>query len=115
MSLEKDFLDLAPHTVTIAPLSTVSLYGVPTFGTGSSYAALVVDKSKMVVGTDGREVVATQVAYVLSSSATVNESDQITMPDGSTPRIVKVDTYSDDQGQHNVVVWCGKTASDIRG
>ena len=109
MSLEKSFLDLAPHTVTIAALSTVDLYGVPTHGSGTTYSALVVDQTKRVIGTDGQERIATQVAYVLSSSAEVNEADKITMPDGSTPKIVKVDTYSDDQGQHNVVVWCGKS------
>lgn len=107
MALEKDFLTLAPQTVTLEPLSTHDVYGAPSFGTSVSYSALVMQESKLVRGSDGREVVSGTQVYIPSSSATASEQDRLTLPDGSQPELIRVSVYSDDDGQHNVVLYCG--------
>lgn len=105
--LEQDFLDLCPHTVTLEPLSGHDVYSAPSYGTGVSYQALVVYASKLVAGADDREVTATTQVYIPSSSASVAEQDRLTLPDGTQPRIIRVDKYADEDGQHNMVIWCG--------
>ena len=107
MALEADFLDLCPHTVTLEPLSTHDVYGAPSFGTSVSHTALIMQESKLVRAADGREVVSGTQVYIPSSSASVAEQDRLTLPDGSQPEIIRVSTFSDDDGQHNVVVYCG--------
>lgn len=107
MALERDFLTLAPQTVTLEPLSTHDLYGAPSFGTSVSYSALVMQESKLVRAADGREVVSGTQVYIPSSSAAVGEQDRLTLPDGTQPEIIRVSVYSDDDGQHNITVFCG--------
>lgn len=107
MALEAEFLSLCPHTVTLAPLSTHDVYGAPSFGTAVSYTALVMQESKLVRAADGREVVSGTQVYIPSSSASVAEQDRLTLPDGTQPEILRVSVYSDDDGQHNVTVYCG--------
>ncbi len=107
MSLERDFLKLAPQTVTIAPLSTTTLYGAPSYGTAVSYSASVQRRAQLVAGPDGREVTSRTQVFVMSSSASVSEQDRLTLGDGTTPRIIAVETWADDQGQHSVTVHCG--------
>ena len=108
MALEKDFLDLCPHTVTLEALSTHDVYGAPSYSTGVSYTAHVVYMSKLVTAPDNREVTSHVQVYIPSSSASISEQDRLTLPDGTQPPIVKVDVYADDDGQHNVVIWCGQ-------
>jgi hypothetical protein len=85
----------------------MDVYGTATYGTSVSYAALVVYTSKLVAGPDDREVTSVTQVYIPSSSASVAEHDRLTLPDGTQPRVIKVDRYADDNGQHNTVIWCG--------
>jgi hypothetical protein len=105
--LEQDFLDLCPHTVTLEPLSTMDVYAKPVYGTGVSYQALVVYMNKLVAGGDNMEVTSRTQVYIPSSSATASEQSRITLDDGTQPRIIRVDRYSDDDGQHNLTIFCG--------
>ena len=114
MTVRSDYLDMCPHTVTLEPLSTVDIYGGQSYGTSASYNALVVYQSKLIPGADNVEVVSGTQVYIPSSSCSAAESDRITLPDGTQPRIVRVDRFSDESGAHNVVIYCGR-GGVIRG
>jgi len=107
MTVLRDYSDMAPHTVTLEPLSTMGLYAEPTYGTSASYSALVTYQTKLVVTPGGKEVASQTTVYIPSSSASAAESDRITLPDGTQPRILKVDRWADGDGQHSVTVYCG--------
>ena len=107
MTVLADFGDLAPHTITLEPLSTIGLYGEPTYGTAASYSALVIYEQRLIAGPDNREVSSNTTVYIPSSSASAAESHRLTLPDGSTPRIIRVDRWADGKGQHSITLYCG--------
>jgi len=104
MALEAGFLSLTNQAVAIAPLSTASPYGAPSFGAAVSFPAYVEPGARVVVSTLGVEEVTTAMVYVLSSSASVGAQDKLTLPDGRVPKILRVDVLNDDEGQHHVEV-----------
>lgn len=106
MTIDSEFLDLMPHTVSIAHLSSRDAYGVPTYGTATSYRARVVKKAEMVRDTSGADVVSTTQVWLYGTSSVTPES-QITLPDATTPKILMVETYADEDGYHHDKVFCG--------
>ena len=106
MAIDSEFLDLMPHTVTIANLSSRDAYGVPTYGTATSYRARVVRKAQIVKDVTGAEVVSSTQVWLFGTSGVTPES-RITLPDSSTPKILMVESYPDEEGDHHDKVFCG--------
>lgn len=104
--MEKDFLALMPHTVTIQPLTGRDEYSRPTYGPGIQYRARVVGKQKLVRAADGSERVSATTIYVVGVSG-ISPEDRITLPDGSQPPILAVSRMPDERGDHHEVVYCG--------
>lgn len=106
MALEADFLAMSTQTITVVPLSTLNAYGAPTFSTASSttYRAYIEPGSFITKNLQGVEEVASATVYVLSSSASIGTQAQLTLPDGRIPKIIRVDTLNDDEGQHHLEV-----------
>ena len=105
MALERDFLSMAEGTVTWAPLSTVSSYASPVYSTETrNWPAHVEPGQRIVVGPEGKEEVAQAVVFVLSSSAAIETADRLTLPDGTQPRLLRVDVLNDEEGQHHLEV-----------
>jgi len=104
MALEADFLSMAETTVSFVALSTtVNLYGAPSFSTASStYSAHVEIGDHVVVTATNTEQVATSVVYVMSSSANVGVQDKMTLANGETPVLLRVDVLTDNEGQHHL-------------
>lgn len=105
---------LFDQTVTVKTVTTgVSFYGDPSVSTSAStYAARVEGKQHLVKGPDGRDVLARTVVYVGTTStggtpSGIGVNDLITLPDGSTPPILAVDTMRDGNSVHHAVVHCG--------
>lgn len=109
MALESDFLAMSTQTVTFEPLSTVNAYGAPSFSTSSSttYRAYIEPGSFIVKNLQGVEEVASAMVYVLSSSATCTVQGRLTLPDGRVPKMIRVDTLNDDEGQHHQEIAVG--------
>jgi len=84
-------------SVTIAPYASVNDYGEPTYGTGVAYAALVIQKTKMVRDQQGNQKLSTVQVY-LDGSVTVTVKDKITLPDSTIPLILAVETFPGLQG-----------------
>ena len=99
---------LMPHTITHKSLTAFSTDGYATevWSTGVSYAARVVGKQTLVKTFEGTEELATTVVYVKTSS-TFGASDQITLPDGSTPPLLAAETYPDETGVHHAKLMFG--------
>lgn len=101
-----DFLDLMPDTVTVEPFAGRDGYGAPSYGAPVQYRARVVYRPNLVHAPDGKEVVARGTVWLATSDA-VSTEDRLTLPDGSTPRVVAVERYTDASGVHHVKVAFG--------
>jgi len=108
MSWSTELEALMPHTITVGALSAFSTdgYGTPTFSAASSYTARVVGKQQLVDTFRGTEELTKTIVYVKSSS-TFGPSDQITLPDGSTPELLAVESYPDEDGAHHMKLMFG--------
>ena len=99
------FLTVMTQTLTVNRLSGVSTdgYGRPAYSTAAlSRYCRVTEKQHLVRSFEGEQEVATTVAWVRSTS-TFSPSDKITLPDGTTPRLLAVEEYRDQAGaMHHV-------------
>jgi hypothetical protein len=100
-----DWLDLMPHTVTYAAKSGEDAYGKPTHGTGTDYTARVTYTHKRVATPDGMEVVASVQVWLNGTLSSISVDDKITLPDGTTPKIVSWDTATDEDGSHHTKLY----------
>lgn len=98
-----DWADMFAATVTIASYSARGTYGLRTFGTAVSFKARVIEKNQRVLAPDGTERVARGTVWV-QGIPTVTVEDQITLPDGTTPTILSIERFPDEDGAHHVKV-----------
>jgi len=99
-----EWADMMPNTITVQAKSGVDAYNKPTYATGTSYSARVVYKNKITVDAIGREVTARGVIYVAATGA-ISPEDKITLPDSSTPQIISVERFPDENGAHHNQVY----------
>lgn len=99
---------LMPHTITVAGLASFSTDGYATevYGSASTYTARVAGKQTLVKSFRGIDELAKTVAWVKTTS-TFAPSDQFTLPDGSTPELLAVEAYPDEDGHHHVKLMFG--------
>lgn len=104
MALDPAFLACSTQQIAVVPLSTHNAYGAPSHSSSGSttYTAYVEPGTRVVKNAQGVEEVATATVYVLSTSATIGAQDKVTLPDGRIPKVVRVDTLNDDEGQHHL-------------
>lgn len=104
-----EFRDFMAQVVEIEPQTGRDGYNKPTFGPAVKYQARVSGKQRMVKAADGRDVVASQTIY-LGDSIDVSVNDQITLPDGYSPRqpnILSVSRIPDENGLHHTTIYVG--------
>ncbi len=113
MALELPYTAFSNTTVTVYNLSTRDAYGAPTWATGVSYDARVVESQHMVTDPSGQEVVATHRIWILStktthSNITVESSVNISGDSTATRRkIVNIERPPDRSGLHHTVLELG--------
>jgi hypothetical protein len=84
-------------TVTHAAYTGQDAWGAPTYATGVSRKAVVIHKNRKVISRQGTEVVSgTQVVFI--GQVAVNDLDQITLPDSTTPPIISHQDALDSSG-----------------
>lgn len=106
MAIDPALQALCPNTVTIAPWSSADSYGKPTYGTAVTHTCLLVKMPRMVRTVTGQERVSTAQVYLTSAPGT-SVKDRVTLPDGTTPVIMHVDTYpSDTVTSYFEVLYC---------
>ena len=102
VSFSTAFLSMMTSTLKISTRSGHDNYGKATFAaTTTNFRARIVEKPGYVRGPEMEEVAYRHVAWVRSTGATsITASDRVTLPDGSTPPVVAVEVYPDDDGRH---------------
>lgn len=112
MSFEStDFREMMPHTITVKTLASKNSDGSPVYSTSAStYRARVVQTSKQVRDMRGNVVMAAQLAYIASTAA-LSANSRFQLPAGTggstTPPVLRVDNFPDDDGVHHHRVWFG--------
>lgn len=101
-----DFADLMPDTVTHAEHAGNDRWGSPSYGSPVSFSARVVYRPESVRAADGAEVVARGHVWLLGSPA-VDPKDEITLPDATTPPILAVERFPDENGAHHTKIFFG--------
>jgi len=100
-----EFTDCAAASITIAPFASRDKYSAPTYGTAVSYPARVIYKRTLIRRSDGSEKLAKGMIWC--GAADVQEVDQITLPDGTTPPILSADEFHDETGFSHTKIMFG--------
>ena len=109
MSIDTALSDLMNSTVVVSGLSSVSTdgYGVPVYGSGSTYSARVSHKQELVKNLEGIEEMARAVAWVAATS-TFSPYGRITVDGSTLGPVLAVEALDDEAGVlHHVKVWFG--------
>lgn len=92
------FDDWMVDTIQIRKASTRSSYGEQTYtASPTSYTGRVRYVSMIARTLDGEEKHVSTIVY-LTGNADVVPEDQVTLPDGTKPRIVQIRTLRDENG-----------------
>lgn len=107
MSIETLLTDLMIETITIANASSVDAYAKHSYAAATSIPNCRVQTgAHKVTDQNGQEIVATGKVYVPGIPAVTPES-KITLPDGTTPRVLVVDRFGDERGSHHTCIHYG--------
>ena len=101
-------LGSALQTVTVELATSINQYGETTYGAPASYSAWVLAMPKEVRTATGEERVSA-VEIIFDSGAAdppaLTPESRLTLPDGSQPQILRVDTTVDPFGDRQVVCY----------
>ena len=95
--MEPDLAVLLTQTVTISTRSARDVYGTETWGTATTYPARV-SPFVPLQQTPDTEAAPVSGMIHLDGDVPVTTEHQITLPDGSTPTIIRVDKFTDVDG-----------------
>ena len=109
MSWDVAFDDLMNDTVTVASVASRDVYGARTFNTAVSYSnCRVVYKTQRIVNFEGKETFAAGTVWFSGSDLPdISPHDQLTLPDTTTPPILQVSKFPDEDGDHHIKVSFG--------
>lgn len=107
MSGVNEWVDLMPDTVQISTGTSMSAYGVPTYSVAAStYPARYVEQAMQTIDLNGQQVGAVGVVWVATTRA-LDHDIKLTLPDGRTPPIVRIERYPDENGAHHNKIYLG--------
>jgi hypothetical protein len=104
MSFEANvFLSMMPSTIKISTRSGHNNYGEPTFAsTTTNFRARIVERREFMRTATGEVLEQTHVIWCRSTGATsITTDDRLTMPDGTTPQMLSVEMYPDEDLEHH--------------
>jgi hypothetical protein len=109
MAVPSDFLEMMLQTVTVAAQTGLDNYGKPSFSASpTSYRCRIIWQERIRRDNQGRELVEAGRAILTQAAASVLPTHKLTLPDGSTPKIVSVATIQDENGDHHSVISFGQ-------
>jgi hypothetical protein len=109
MAISREFLPLMLETVTLTASTTLDKYGKQSFAaSGVPFRARIMWSERILRDKDGREIVEAGRAVLYGAAPTATPAWRITLPDGSTPKIVSVATIEDEDGDHHSVIGFGQ-------
>ena len=105
MAFDEGLRDLMAATLTIAPVSSRDKFGAITYGDAVTYSCRLTERQENVVTFNGSQVLAGSVAWCAphASSGIPNLTPdcKVTLPDGSTPTLLRFETIADEQGDYS--------------
>lgn len=110
MAIDPALLECFPHTVQIANVASTDNYGQTSFGSNTAYQARVEKRARLFRDQNGREIVGVATVY-LTSAVTISPRARITLPDGTTPPILAVETQPDESGDYYTAIITGNAAT----
>ena len=108
MAASTDWDDMfGGQTCTVATRASLSGYAVPSFNAATSFKCRWVEKRANVVDSQGQTVAQRGLLWVMSTAA-IDPTSKVTLPDGTAPPIIAADAFSDESGRyHHVRISCG--------
>ena len=109
MAFSTLFLPMMDSTIKVSTRTGHGTYGQGTFAASTTnYRARIVRRPGYVRAPDGEDIEYRDIVWARSTgSVSITASDRVTLPDGSTPPIVSVERYPDDDGAHHVKILLG--------
>lgn len=98
-----DWLDLMPTTATYANPTGYDVYGKPSAGTAVTFRCHISRNQKQVFTPDGVTILQGGTIQ-MDGIYDIGEEAILTLPDGSTPKILSVKTFFDENGPHHTSV-----------
>lgn len=109
MSWDRGFLQMLPHTITVSTQASLGVGGGVTYSTSAStYRARVVNTNKFVHDSRGQGAAVMYEAWI-ASTGILAPTSKYTLPDGSTPPVVRISVMPDEDGHHHTHIWFGRT------
>lgn len=106
--IDSKFLEMMPDTVIFNAGSAIDKYGKRTYGgTQTSANGRVIYETRLMKNMEGQDIVSTGRVILYGAYATLTLADKITLPNGTTPVIVGLETKKDTGGNHHTVVHFG--------
>jgi len=98
--IDYDLRLLMPDTVALElPVDARNVYGVITYGAAVDHQCRIEQTTSMVRDQDGRERVSgTQI--FLASQIRIPPTTRVTLPDGSHPAIMSIESVQDENGAY---------------
>jgi hypothetical protein len=99
-----DFLDMLTQTVTLAPFAGVTGKGQRSYGTARQYHCRVSADEKAIFTATGQTVFSAGKIMLHPKAVdgtvltTITPDAKLTLPDGTSPRIVSIGSTSDETG-----------------
>lgn len=110
--IDPSFLEMMPDTVIFNAATATDKYGKKTFtGSGSNISAQarIMYDVKLIKNDLGQDVVTAGQAYLYGNFSTLTLSHKMTLPNGTSPVILKIDNKNDTSATiHHTVVYFGQ-------
>ena len=97
MAWDSELEELMPHSVQISTGTTRTKHGVLSFSAASTYQARVVSVSAEDLSQNGSVSEVRTYVYV-HSTATFPADCKVTLPNGTSPPLLRIEQFPDDDG-----------------
>lgn len=110
VGITDQFLEMMPDTIIFNASTAMDKYGKKTFGGSNvSVRGRVQYETDLIKDDYGQDIVAMGKVYLYGNYSTITLTHKMTLPNGTSPVIVKVDNKSDTGATaHHTVVYFGQ-------
>ena len=98
-----DFADMMPTTATFANVASTNIYGKKTAGAPVSFKCHISRNNREVYTPEG-VIIVKGGSIQMDGIYAVQDTAVLTLPDGSTPKIIAVKTFYDESGAHHTSI-----------
>lgn len=102
--IDPALLALCPHTVKIAPRTSIDGYNKPAYGDDVEHQCLIEYRNRMVRNSRGDEVVSSAAIYLTSAPGT-EVTARVTMPDLKMPQILSIGRFANQTEDYFEVIY----------